>query len=222
MKILSESIDSQFWNEPSGIFSYAYGKKQGSFSEMLKYYTTHSSVSRYIAEDMENSLNKNLSINGYTLFNAYPVDTENSWPRVVNPLLSSAYGESPFFVVCDSNGRIIEHVSSFEQFVDIAAPESEITSCKLNYWDDAMKKYFNENPHLDPYFEAQRDYDLTVWQGSGGYGKLYRVRKDFNGAAFYVDVNNTYDKLFDTEKDLINFLRGDHAIFVGVDSENDW
>ena len=63
------------------------------------------------------------------------------------------------------------------------------------------------------------DYDLTVWDTTEG---TVRMRENYCGANFYLDINNKYDHTCDTKDEATAYLGGINASFVGWDSENDW
>lgn len=68
-------------------------------------------------------------------------------------------------------------------------------------------------------FQKKNDYDLTVWDSSDGFLK---IKENLNGCRFYVDVDNRYDKQFDSVEALESYLESVKADFVGYDSLQEW
>ena len=67
--------------------------------------------------------------------------------------------------------------------------------------------------------EKMKDYDLTAWDTTEGF---VRIRENYCGSKYYLDINNKYDKSFDTKKELEAYLKEIKAELAGYDSENDW
>ena len=61
--------------------------------------------------------------------------------------------------------------------------------------------------------------DLTVWNTDEG---MVRMRENYCGESFYLDINNKYDHACNTKDEAIAYLGSINAEFNGWDSENDW
>lgn len=77
-----------------------------------------------------------------------------------------------------------------------------------------MATHFQEETKL-----TIKDYDLTFWTSDLG---IIRIRRNFNGAKYYLDIDNKYDYICNSKTELKEYLKNKRASFIGYESENDW